>query len=532
MRDPSLERRRRSPQDRPRASGARNASAGRDARDAWEDEPPPTTGASKLTLSSMPRVGATGGLIRSPQEAWETQASLYADEDADRDEDDYDRSDDARSGRSAHDDYDAYDADAHEAYDERDEYNQYGDDGYADDRAPEPGDTSPRLRATSAARPLRTTKGRLMTGAALERLERQEQEEWQAARRRDQRDDCDDDYEDDLPAGRSAPRLRAADWVADDAPLGPGASSAYGRSGSSGAQRVPAGLASGLDESLFGASGKRRALVAVAPARAIASQPLSTESVPDLPAFKSALAPRRPRIDTQRIIQSARSPWSVTRIVLTIIAICVALVFGFSHMGEPSQPLMATGFRSQVGSQANPPLTSLVKPETQGKRPDLYDSYDQFNNWWDAACSAAVLSEILTAYGVPHATIGRMIDELGPDISLYGGLVNEQGFERVAAKYGLRADYLNNLTYHQMLYITNTLGLPLIVNVRIAYGYYHFLSGGHYLVMTGGDPQGLSIVDSSEYYINYLPLDVFNSMFTGRTVVIVPASYQYTLPSN
>jgi hypothetical protein len=50
--------------------------------------------------------------------------------------------------------------------------------------------------------------------------------------------------------------------------------------------------------------------------------------------------------------------------------------------------------------------------------------------------------------------------------------------------------------------------------------------------MTGGDQQGLRIVDSSEYYINYLPVSVFNSMFTGRTIAIVPASYQYTLPSN
>src|SRR5579863_162659 len=132
MRDSSLERRRRSPQDRPAASGARNSShastphAGRAPRDAWEDEPPPTSGASKLTLSSMPRVGATGGLIRSPQEAWETQASLYTDddEDTDRDDDDYDEAAGARGGRLAHDDYDQYDADAHEAYDERDEYDQ------------------------------------------------------------------------------------------------------------------------------------------------------------------------------------------------------------------------------------------------------------------------------------------------------------------------------------------------------------------------------------------------------------------------
>lgn len=269
-----------------------------------------------------------------------------------------------------------------------------------------------------------------------------------------------------------------------------------------------------LDHSAVSSTGA--APVAIPPAHASNAQPI---------------VPRRPRLNTQRLMQSARSPWAWARVGLIVIAVWLALVVGMSHMGEPSQPLMTSGFQSQVGSQANPLLTSLVQPEMQGKRPDLYDSSAQFNDWWGAACSAAVLSELLTAYGVPHITIGRMIDELGPDISPYGGLINNQGFAHIATKYGLRADYSSSLTYHQMLYITNTLGLPLIVNVRMAYGYYHFLSGGHFLVMTGGDQQGLRIVDSSEYYINYLPVDVFNSMFTGRTVVIVPASYQYTLPA-
>ena len=54
----------------------------------------------------------------------------------------------------------------------------------------------------------------------------------------------------------------------------------------------------------------------------------------------------------------------------------------------------------------------------------------------------------------------------------------------------------------------------------------------HNLVVTCGDDQGLKIVDSSEYYIHYLPKDVFYSMFTGMTVVIVPNDYHYTVPAS
>ncbi|HEX8033234.1 MAG TPA: C39 family peptidase, partial [Ktedonobacterales bacterium] len=201
-----------------------------------------------------------------------------------------------------------------------------------------------------------------------------------------------------------------------------------------------------------------------------------------------------------------------------------------SAAGEPSQPLMAV-FQTRSGSYDARAITTLVQPETQGTRPDLYDSKAQFDDWWNAACSAAALSEILTAWGVPHATIGKLIDVMQPDISLNGGLLTSHGFQRGAEAFGYRADISSRLSYKQLLYITNVLGLPVIVNVRIDYGYYRFFSGGHFLVMTGGDSQGVKIVDSSEYYIHYLPLDTFNSMFTGITAIIVPKDYQYSVPS-
>jgi hypothetical protein len=252
---------------------------------------------------------------------------------------------------------------------------------------------------------------------------------------------------------------------------------------------------------------------------------------PDPTAYRRSVPARRPRLDTRALVRRARSPWSLSRTVLAVLALTAALWAGVTHAGEPSQPLMANSWATTSDSQVAQAITSFVKPETQGTRPDLYDSYAQYNDWWDAACSAAVMSEVLTAWSVPHATIGHMIDVMQPDISLNGGLLTPHGFIRGAAASGYRADISWKLTYKQMQYITNVLGLPVIVNVRISYGYYHFFSGGHFLVMTGGDGQGLRIVDSSEYYIHYLPKDTFDSMFTGMTAVVVPNGYDYTVPS-
>lgn len=256
--------------------------------------------------------------------------------------------------------------------------------------------------------------------------------------------------------------------------------------------------------------------------------PLPQESAPDLVAYR----PARPRARraTERLIQSARNPWTVARLILALAASILGFLHAPLQMGEASQPLQVA--QAQVGLLPGASITSLVKPETQLKRPDLYDNYAQFQQWGGAACSAAALSEVLTAYGVRDATIGREIDELGNYISPNWGLLSHHAFAVIAARHGLRADESTSWTYNQIVYVSQQLGIPVIVNVRITYGYYSFFSGGHFLVVVGGDSQGLAIVDSSEYYIHYLPKDVFYQMFTGYSAAIAPADDHYNLPTN
>ncbi len=258
--------------------------------------------------------------------------------------------------------------------------------------------------------------------------------------------------------------------------------------------------------------------------------PLPMDSAPELAAYRPMRAPHRARLDTRALAQTARNPWTIARLILALTAMLLALMHAPGQMGEQTQPLMTA--HARAGLAPGNAITSLIQPETQLMRPDLYDNYGQFQEWGGAACSAAAISEVLTAYGVPHATIGREIDELGAYISPNGGLLDRHGFVVVAAKHNLRADESTSLTYNQIIYLSEQLGMPVIVNVHISYGYYHFFDGGHFLVVVGGDAQGLKIVDSSEYYIHYLPKDVFYQMFTGYTAAIVPGDYQYTLPNN
>lgn len=257
---------------------------------------------------------------------------------------------------------------------------------------------------------------------------------------------------------------------------------------------------------------------------------MTTDSVPDLVAWRPPMPEARKPVYTRAIETARRNPWSVSRTLLTLAALAVTLLISVTRVGEPSQPLMQF-FNAQAAGANAQSVAALVQPLTQGARVDQYDSVAQYNAYWGAACSAAVLAETLTAWGVKGASIGRMIDELGSDISPYGGLLSYSGFQQVASLHDMRSEYRDNLSYKQMLYITNTLHLPLIVNVRISYGFYHFFSGGHFLVMTAGDNQGIRLVDSSLYYVKYMPLSVFNSMFTGRTVLLLPKDYIVNIPS-
>ena len=255
-----------------------------------------------------------------------------------------------------------------------------------------------------------------------------------------------------------------------------------------------------------------------------------------LPLLKGGHAPA-PGASNQRTV----SVLHIGRMVLLTFMLYYALSSGVQLAGGSAFPLAPFPWAASSGSAAAAVLSlrmdgkvaSRVHPMTQMRRVDLYDSKAQFDQWAGSACSAASLAEILTAYGLPHMTIGRMIREMGPNISAKWGLLTYSAFNKVVAKYGLRADvYLENnpLTYKQMLYLTNTLGIPVTVNMRATAGYYRYLSGGHILVMTGGDSKTIHLTDSSLYYMKSLPISVYNQMARSRNVVIVPKDFHYTLP--
>jgi len=176
-------------------------------------------------------------------------------------------------------------------------------------------------------------------------------------------------------------------------------------------------------------------------------------------------------------------------------------------------------------------IAENVQPIIQANVDAGYDSRQQHDAWWDSACSAASFTEIMHAWGQKDVTIGHVIDEMSahnpPYITPWGGLMTSDAWPFIAHLHHFNADVqFHQVSYDELVHVTMQQGLPVIVGVRDYTGrYYPALSGGHFLVVVGGDQAGLRIVDSSLYRISYLPRDEFTYLWDeGRdlTVLLTP----------
>jgi hypothetical protein len=153
-----------------------------------------------------------------------------------------------------------------------------------------------------------------------------------------------------------------------------------------------------------------------------------------------------------------------------------------------------------------------------------YDSSAQHDQYWDAACSAAVFTELSRASG-RTARLGQVIDQLvgAGYLSASGGLHNDAAaWPWIAEQYQLRAvvQWNRALSFDALLQLAAGQGVPVIDAVRDPAGrYYPAFAGGHFLVVVGGDKSGLRIVDSSLYRITWLPRSEFEFLWSGETVL-------------
>lgn len=140
-----------------------------------------------------------------------------------------------------------------------------------------------------------------------------------------------------------------------------------------------------------------------------------------------------------------------------------------------------------------------------------YRDIAEARRWGPSACSAATLTALLRSRGTP-VRITDVIGVMGNAIDTELGLVSRPGFVRAAESFGL------SLTDRALTYddLTRTARPDRPVALDITNGLF---PEGHWLVVTGADPTGVDVVDSSGYALTRLTRGEFLAAWSGRAMV-------------
>jgi hypothetical protein len=142
-----------------------------------------------------------------------------------------------------------------------------------------------------------------------------------------------------------------------------------------------------------------------------------------------------------------------------------------------------------------------------------YDSVAQARLWGGSTCSATALTAVLRSRGI-SASIADVMRVMPGGITVERGLVSRPSLVNAAAKFGLRAQ--DNVTSYDALQQATAAGQPVLVDVTNGR-----FPEGHWLVVTGADARGVTIVDSSGYRLTSMSRDEFLAAWSKRGIRIM-----------
>ncbi len=167
-------------------------------------------------------------------------------------------------------------------------------------------------------------------------------------------------------------------------------------------------------------------------------------------------------------------------------------------------------------------IPGTVRPVLQADTAE-YASIDEARRWGGSSCSAAALTAVLRGAG-STARVGdvvRTLEKAG-GITVARGLVSRPALVATAREYGLAATD-RAMSYEQLAGATQA--GPVLVDITNAR-----FPAGHWLVVTGVDSGGVSVVDSSGYRSTHLTRAEFQAAWSGRGIVVSSAGAAATTP--
>lgn len=153
--------------------------------------------------------------------------------------------------------------------------------------------------------------------------------------------------------------------------------------------------------------------------------------------------------------------------------------------------------------------------------PRQYDSTREFVSWANSACSAAAMTEIANYYGGRYRihdllTVESRIGAITPQL----GLLEDAGIARTMAFFGLRTFWGYGRSLDHVMQLARQ-GEPVIVSWPPD----HY-TGGHLVVVTGGNSDDVFLADSSIWNRHAISRAQFLSWWEGFSAVITPQGRQ------
>ncbi len=237
------------------------------------------------------------------------------------------------------------------------------------------------------------------------------------------------------------------------------------------------------------------------------------------------LFPRRPK---HRIVLS------MAILCLMSLVICLTLI----TYAQSTRVLLVSRTTTVQQSTATPVASTVTTPASPLQSamnvakalvridqsvPGSYASEQDYSTWWPSACSAASMTEIINASFHTHYTISTILAieaafQNPTVITADSGLLYPNGIDRTMGYFGFVTTH-QHYTLDQLITTANA-GTPVLVNFPPV-----TWSGGHFLVVVGGDTQYVHLADSSKLNMRSMTRARFEFYWQGFADTFTPTPY-------
>jgi Peptidase_C39 like family len=228
------------------------------------------------------------------------------------------------------------------------------------------------------------------------------------------------------------------------------------------------------------------------------------------------------------------TPW--LGIALILLTLCITGVFLFRTFFASSALLVQQSWPDLAASKKPPVTASSSQPDFPGLigasqslvrlnqlDPAQYGSQQEYNLWAYSTCSAASMTEVINSYD-SYYHMGRqyrITDILKVEASLNAitpqlGLLEPTGIDRTVARFNFQVTWLNNPSLDELIKVANS-GRPIIVNFPP-----DRWSGGHLLVVRGGNSNYVYLADSSRLNMQSMARQTFLKYWAGFAAIMTP----------